>query len=142
MSAEESSLPDVKNLEILDDIDSSYKPPPEKSLNELLNADTQDESLQKYKEKLLGEATSGKIIFGEYTRAVTRIFSKIVFDFFLRKTCELSTNSPVQYVYNVEVCTSVRCVNLFFTLVYFFSPYPISSESQMKQILVPLLWND
>jgi len=49
-----------------DEIDSNYKPPPEKSIEELLNADKEDASLQKYKEKLLGDANSGKIIFGNY----------------------------------------------------------------------------
>lgn len=49
-----------------DEIDSNYKPPPVKSIEELLNADKEDASLQKYKEKLLGDANSGKIIFGNY----------------------------------------------------------------------------
>jgi len=49
-----------------DEIDSNYKPPPEKTIEELLNADKEDASLQKYKEKLLGDANSGKIIFGNY----------------------------------------------------------------------------
>lgn len=49
-----------------DEIDSNYKPPPEKSIEELLNADKEDASLQKYKEKLLGDANSGKVIFGNY----------------------------------------------------------------------------
>ncbi|XP_014276354.1 rho GDP-dissociation inhibitor 2 isoform X2 [Halyomorpha halys] len=44
------------------DIESDYKPPPEKSLEELLSADKEDESLQKYKEALLGEAKVGKVI--------------------------------------------------------------------------------
>ncbi|CAI6364195.1 unnamed protein product [Macrosiphum euphorbiae] len=48
-----------------DEIDSNYKPPPEKTIEELLNADKEDASLQKYKEKLLGDANSGKIIFDE-----------------------------------------------------------------------------
>lgn len=49
-----------------DDIESNYKPPPEKTIEELLNADKEDASLQKYKEKLLGGvASSGKIIFGK-----------------------------------------------------------------------------
>lgn len=49
-----------------DEVDLNYKPPPEKSIEELLNADKEDASLQKYKEKLLGDANSGKIIFGSY----------------------------------------------------------------------------
>lgn len=49
-----------------DEIDSNYKPPPEKTIEELLNADKEDESLQKYKEKLLGVANSEKIIYGSY----------------------------------------------------------------------------
>nr|BAN20451.1 rho guanine dissociation factor [Riptortus pedestris] len=44
------------------EIESNYRPPPEKSLEELLSADKEDESLQKYKEALLGEAKAGKVI--------------------------------------------------------------------------------
>lgn len=47
------------------DLESDYKPPPEKSLEELLSTDKEDESLQKYKEALLGEAKVGKVIVGE-----------------------------------------------------------------------------
>lgn len=62
----------VDKLAIHDDdeeVDSSYKPPPEKSIEELLSADKEDESLQKYKEKLLGDANTGKIIYGTSARA-------------------------------------------------------------------------
>ncbi|XP_049775230.1 rho GDP-dissociation inhibitor 1 [Schistocerca nitens] len=45
-----------------DEIDTNYKPPPEKTIEELLEADKEDESLRKYKEALLGEAKEGKII--------------------------------------------------------------------------------
>lgn len=65
MSGDQINPEDVEKLDINDEIDSSYKPPPEKSLDELINADKEDESLQKYKEKLLGEATAGKIIIDE-----------------------------------------------------------------------------
>lgn len=39
-----------------------YKPPAEKSLNEIVKADQHDESLKKYKESLLGSAVSSDII--------------------------------------------------------------------------------
>jgi len=42
--------------------DNKYKPPPEKSLNEIINADKEDESLQKYKQTLLGAATKDVVI--------------------------------------------------------------------------------
>lgn len=42
--------------------ESNYKPPPEKSINELLEIDQDDESLRKYKEALLGQAQTGPII--------------------------------------------------------------------------------
>ncbi|XP_066261763.1 rho GDP-dissociation inhibitor 1 [Euwallacea similis] len=42
--------------------DTSYKPPPEKSISELLEIDQEDESLRKYKEALLGQAQAGPII--------------------------------------------------------------------------------
>nr|ABR27883.1 Rho GDP-dissociation inhibitor [Triatoma infestans] len=51
----ESALEDLE-------IESSYKPPPEKSIEEIISADKEDESLQKYKEALLGEAKGGKIV--------------------------------------------------------------------------------
>lgn len=71
----------VDKLAINDDdeeVDSNYKPPPEKSIEELLSADKEDESLQKYKEKLLGDANSGKIIFGLYTITVVCLWRSIV----------------------------------------------------------------
>lgn len=45
-----------------DEIKSSYKPPPEKTIDEILAADQEDESLRKYKEALLGEAQQGAVI--------------------------------------------------------------------------------
>lgn len=66
MSGDQLTPEDVEKLDVNDELDTSYKPPPEKSLDELINADKEDESLQKYKEKLLGEATSGKIIIGTF----------------------------------------------------------------------------
>ncbi|XP_066139800.1 rho GDP-dissociation inhibitor 1 isoform X2 [Euwallacea fornicatus] len=42
--------------------DTNYKPPPEKSISELLEIDQEDESLRKYKEALLGQAQAGPII--------------------------------------------------------------------------------
>jgi len=41
-----------------DDVDTTpgYKPPAEKSMDEMLNLDQEDESLQKYKQSLLGDA--------------------------------------------------------------------------------------
>ncbi|XP_043476172.1 rho GDP-dissociation inhibitor 2 isoform X2 [Leptopilina heterotoma] len=41
---------------------SNYKPPPEKSIEQILEADKEDESLRKYKEALLGDAKSGNVI--------------------------------------------------------------------------------
>ncbi|KAK5641015.1 hypothetical protein RI129_009562 [Pyrocoelia pectoralis] len=42
--------------------ESSYKPPPEKTIDEILATDQEDESLRKYKQTLLGQAESGKVI--------------------------------------------------------------------------------
>lgn len=39
--------------------DGDYQPPPEKSIDDMLKTDTEDESLQKYKAALLGSATAG-----------------------------------------------------------------------------------
>jgi Rho GDP-dissociation inhibitor/dynein assembly factor 5 len=48
-----------------DENNSNYKPPPEKTIEEILETDKEDESLRKYKEKLLGDAKMGTVIVGK-----------------------------------------------------------------------------
>jgi len=48
-----------------EEVESTYRPPPEKTIDEILKADEEDESLRKYKETLLGQAKDGKIIVDE-----------------------------------------------------------------------------
>lgn len=45
---------------------TNYKPPPEKTLQEMIETDQDDESLRKYKEKLLGSSASGAIVVGKF----------------------------------------------------------------------------
>jgi len=45
-----------------DELDPNYKPPPQKTIEEILEADKEDESLRRYKEALLGGAASGNVI--------------------------------------------------------------------------------
>lgn len=52
---------DVENVEN----ETSYKPPPEKTIEEILKIDQEDESLRKYKEALLGQAQTGAIVVAE-----------------------------------------------------------------------------
>ena len=47
---------------------AAYKPPAQKSIEEILAADEGDESLRKYKETLLGEAQTGKIIVCKFLK--------------------------------------------------------------------------
>lgn len=47
-----------------------YKPPAEKKLEDIVNQDTEDESLQKYKETLLGAGAVGAINFPDDPRRV------------------------------------------------------------------------
>lgn len=44
---------------------TNYNPPPQKTIEEIVNLDQEDESLRKYKEALLGQAQSEKIIIGK-----------------------------------------------------------------------------
>lgn len=44
------------------EVDTNYKPPPLKTIEEILKTDQEDESLQKYKEALLGVAKEGEVI--------------------------------------------------------------------------------
>lgn len=56
----------VDNVEVEgEEHDASYQPPPQKTIEEIMAADAEDESLRKYKEALLGEAQSEKIIFDD-----------------------------------------------------------------------------
>lgn len=50
--------------EIENENETNYKPPPEKTIEEILQIDQDDESLRKYKETLLGQAQDGPIIVG------------------------------------------------------------------------------
>lgn len=55
------------------EVDSNYKPPPEKTIDQILEADKEDESLRKYKETLLGEAKLGGIIVGRFIECNLKI---------------------------------------------------------------------
>ncbi|CAH0563897.1 unnamed protein product [Brassicogethes aeneus] len=58
MSGEEVTTPE----EFENENDSTYKPPPEKTIEEILQIDQEDESLRKYKETLLGQAQAGVVV--------------------------------------------------------------------------------
>uniref|UniRef100_A0A182WD95 Rho GDP-dissociation inhibitor 3 n=1 Tax=Anopheles minimus TaxID=112268 RepID=A0A182WD95_9DIPT len=63
MSTEkEVNLAEVEQAE---EHDGNYQPPPQKTIEEIMAADAEDESLRKYKEALLGEAQAEKIVFDE-----------------------------------------------------------------------------
>lgn len=46
--------------------DANYQAPPEKTIEEIMAADQEDESLRRYKEALLGAAQAETIIVGKY----------------------------------------------------------------------------
>lgn len=54
------------------DVESSYQPPPQKTIEEIVAADQEDESLRKYKEALLGAAQSEKIVVGKFFSSFNR----------------------------------------------------------------------
>ncbi|XP_058791544.1 rho GDP-dissociation inhibitor 1 isoform X3 [Phymastichus coffea] len=59
------SEPTLQHVESVDEEGEAmpnYKPPPEKSIEEILEADKEDESLRKYKEALLGESKTGGVV--------------------------------------------------------------------------------
>lgn len=53
--------------DVHDDVehDGNYQPPPQKTIEEIMAADQEDESLRRYKEALLGAAQSEKIVVGK-----------------------------------------------------------------------------
>lgn len=62
------------------EVEANYKPPPEKTIEQILEADKEDESLRKYKETLLGEAKAGAIVVGTYRMKILlpKIYSLIL----------------------------------------------------------------
>lgn len=48
--------------DIIEAEDENYAPPPQKTIEEIIVADKDDESLQRYKEALLGDSTKEKIV--------------------------------------------------------------------------------
>jgi len=44
------------------DVAAGYRAPAQKSVKDIINTDTEDESLRKYKEALLGTAVGGEVI--------------------------------------------------------------------------------
>jgi len=58
-----SNEKEIKNIgDGENEVESNYQPPPQKTIEEIIAADQEDESLRKYKEALLGAAQSEKII--------------------------------------------------------------------------------
>jgi len=58
---------EITPVDVEKDEEEGYQPPPEKSIDELVGADQEDESLQKYKATLLGGAMagSGTVVYDE-----------------------------------------------------------------------------
>ena len=49
----------ITEEDTLDTANPEYKPPAPKALTEIISADQEDESLQRYKQQLLGNAAAG-----------------------------------------------------------------------------------
>ncbi|XP_026685897.1 rho GDP-dissociation inhibitor 2-like [Diaphorina citri] len=64
MSGEPAPEIEPVNFDDEEDAKIGYKPPPQKSIEEIIKADKEDESLRKYKETLLGIAKEGAIVVG------------------------------------------------------------------------------
>ena len=74
--AESNEPAPVVNIEDDADTTPGYKPPAEKSMDEMLKLDQDDESLQKYKQSLLGDAAAsafckqaGEFVFSRFATA-------------------------------------------------------------------------
>lgn len=63
-----------------EEITPGYKPPAEKTLSEIVSADQDDESLQKYKESLLGSAIANEVIVDDSNpnRVIVKSLSLLV----------------------------------------------------------------
>jgi hypothetical protein len=60
----------MSDKEVIENVEEAeteiYQPPPQKTIEEIVNQDQEDESLRKYKEALLGAAQVEKIIVGKF----------------------------------------------------------------------------
>ena len=65
--ADQAEQPVAEHHEEEEEDNPNYVPPAQKSIDEIINADADDESLRKYKEALLGSVAGGaeQIIIGE-----------------------------------------------------------------------------
>jgi len=72
----------IAPTEVHDEEDVNYKAPPEKSLQEIIATDQEDESLKKYKETLLGQATKDVVIVepSNPNRVIVKSLALIVAD--------------------------------------------------------------
>ena len=68
--ADNAEIPDTDEIEET----PGYKPPAQKSLKEIAEADQDDESLVKYKEKLLGGVDEVLSEWGKFDREIDCIF--------------------------------------------------------------------
>ena len=59
--AEEEVQPHISDSEEAED-SATYKPPPVKSMTDMVQQDADDESLRKYKETLLGSSSTGTAV--------------------------------------------------------------------------------
>jgi len=62
MSDEGMTQTDIREIDDTDRDNPNYKPPPQKTIEEILAADQEDESLRRYKEALLGGAAASEVI--------------------------------------------------------------------------------
>lgn len=84
-----------ENVDVVPDDDENYKPPPEKSLKDLLDADKEDESLRKYKEALLGEVAKAEEIVFEPNNPKKVIVKKLALVVAGRDDVELDLTSDL-----------------------------------------------
>lgn len=94
---QEVEVPEVDD----DDTDNpDYKPPAPKSLDDILQADQEDESLRKYKEALLG--TSGKVIIDD-SNPLNVIVKKLAITVEGRSDMELDLTLPKDQIKHQKI---------------------------------------
>lgn len=81
-----SSENDQVDVEKEEEVETNYQPPPQKTIEEIIAADQEDESLRRYKEALLGAAQSERIIVGTfapiYSNAQSNFFIILIIFYF------------------------------------------------------------
>ncbi|KAL8588051.1 hypothetical protein ACOMHN_012089 [Nucella lapillus] len=119
MAEQEEQVEAVAADEEENEDNPDYRPPALKSLDEILGQDKEDESLRKYKAKLLAEAGCGAKIILEEENLLSSIVKKLAISVEGRDDIEIDLTLPKEKIKECKVVLKEACqyrVKIFFNV--------------------------